>query len=280
MSTTEEKQFGLLSEFRRRDVELFRSSDRKNTGVYFLDRSPEEKQEAYFELLRFEYQYGDHQLYIRFPNTDHFVEMVGGGIGSSIGNMISAKGQNPWGEEWSMNFDIFSQANNLLFVNGLKINFMTKVASYGKGNPYNHPFPNEKYENVEELEAALSMKYLKVPEHIRTISYCLKTNDERPTYFLVDCPKYNFQYSNHRFFVIKEDDTHEELKITNFVRYKDGGTTEIQLLSADNKVHSFFSPSSLGRAKQRLFSTFDRNELEEVTEEEKERLIRLLGIKI
>ena len=277
-----EKQFGDLSQFAKRDVELFRSSDLHNTAIYFTEKVDDEDRKdakAFFELLRFELKGGDHQIYIRFPNENHFIEMIGAGFGSSHGEMMIASGRNIWNDAYDAPIKIFSTENNLLLVMGggglPKFNFMEKVASYDKGNPFNRPYPNETFLNLKEIEKALALKYLKITESIRKIQYCYKTKDETPKYFLVDCPAYNFQYTNHRFFVI-ENESVKEFVIKNFVRYSDGGTTIITVTDENGTEHKFFSPTSL--PEKTLCEKWDETELIEATETEKQKLVDLMKL--
>lgn len=276
-----QETFGNLSEFEKRDVELFRSSDLNKTAIYFTEvkYKDREKVSAFFELLRFGLEGGEHQLYIRFPNTDHFIEMIGGGFGSGRGDMLVATGKNVWkDDDDNSRITIYSQNNDLILLMGEsdcvpEFNFMKRVASYDKGNPFNRPYPNETFVNYSDIEKALSMKYLKLPENIRNIEYCYKTKDVNPKYFIVDYPAYNFQYNNHRFFII-ENYIVIEYKITNFVRYKDGGTTIITVIDEIGNEHKFFSPTSL--PEKTLCEKFDEYELVEVLGKEKKEIVKLL----
>lgn len=281
---TTEKQFGDLSQFTKRDVELFRSSDLHETAIYFTELEDKQRKttKAFFEILRFGLDGGDHQIYVRFPNTDHFVEMIGGGFGSGRGDMKVADGKNVWEDKSKAPFRIYSHNKDLLFIIGrtdwmCEFNFMTKVASYNKGNPFNHHYPNETFLNFKEIEKALSMKYLKIPESIRKIEYCYKTKDTTPKYFVVDYPTYNFKYDNHRFFVIENENV-KEFTIKNFVRYKDGGTTIITVTDEKEIEHKFFSPTSL--PEKTLCEKWDETELIETSETEKKKLTELLNLNV
>ena len=281
---TTEKQFGDLSQFAKRDVELFRSSDQNETAIYFteLEDKQRETAKAFFEILRFGLDGGDHQLYVRFPNTDYFVEMIGGGFGSGRGDMKKASGKNVWEDKHKAPFTIYSHNNNLIFLIGRidwtpEFNFMTRVASYDKGNPFNHPYPNETFVNYNEIEKSLSMKYLKIPESIRKIEYCYKTKEETPKYFVVDYPAYNFKYDNHRFFVI-ENEVAKEFTIKNFARYRDGGTTIITVIDENGIEHKFFSPTSL--PEKTLCEKWDETELIATSETEKQKLAELLSLNV
>lgn len=264
-----EKKFGELSEFTGREVELFRSSDKNQTAIYFtkVKDGDRETAQSYFEILRFSYEGGNRQIYVRFPNTDYFVEMIGG-CGSGRGDMQHSEGKNIWEDEFKSQMTIYSHNNDLIFIIGKwEFNFMKRVAIFKKGENINYP----------EIEKALSLKYLKIPENIRTIEYCYKTKDENPKYFLVDYPTYSFQYENLRFFVI-ENEVARQYDIRKVDRYRDGGTTYIDVVDEDGNDHIYFSPTRF--PPKTLYETYDDIELEEVTEEEKQNLIKLLSIEI
>jgi len=272
------KQFKELSEFKQRDVELFRSLNQFETAIYFTDIKDDEEgvAKAFFEILRFGVDGGDHQIYIRFPNTDHFIEMIEGGFGNSRGDMKIGVGRNVWETfKCSKPFTIYSDKDNLLFLkhNSSELNFMTKVASYNKGNPFDHPYPNETFFNYEEIEKALSLKYLKLPD-TRSIVYCYKTNTETPKYFIVDCPAYKFRYDQFKFFVV-ENNSVKEYEIDKFTRYRDGGTTIITVIDENGKMNKFFVPTPM--SAKNLCKTWNDDMLIEVTNEEKSKLIELLS---
>jgi len=276
------KQFGDLSEFAKRDVEFFRSSDQNETAIYFTEVEYEKRKtaKAFFEVLRFGLDGGDHQLYVRFPNTDYFVEMIDGGFGSGRGDMLVASGKNVWKDDDNSRITIYSHNNDLILLMGEsdfvpEFNFMKRVASYDKGNPFNQPYPNETFVNFKEIEEALSMKYLKIPENVRKIEYCYKTKDANPKYFVVDYPAYNFKYDNHRFFVIENENV-KEFVIKSFVRYRDGGTTIITVTDENGTEHKFFSPTSL--PEKTLCEKWDETELIEISENEKQKLTKFLNL--
>ena len=289
-----EKIFGELSQFltQKRDVELFRSSDLNNTAIYFteVDNDKRKDAKAYFELLRFGLDGGDHQTYIRFPNTDYFVEMIGGGMGSGRGDMKQADGKNVWADANDSIFNIYSHGNNLILLIGdllPEFNFMTKIASYDKGNKFNRPYPNETFVNYEEIEKALSMQFLKIPESIRKIEYLFKTKDSKK-YFVVDYPAYNFNYSNQRFRVVENDfmviekSKVIEYPIKNFVRYRDGGTTIITITNENGTEHELFSPQQMFNDGKNLVPKFDDTELVRIEKDadEWQSIVKLLKIEL
>lgn len=287
------KQFGELSQFleNKRDVELFRSSDANNTAIYFTKVGDEnrENEKAYFELLRFGLKGGDHQIYIRFPNEDHFVEMLHGGMGSGRGDMMQSEGKDVWKDKDAAPFSIYSHGKNLVLLFGRsdwtpEFNFMTKVAEYDKGNPFDRPYPNETFVNYEEIKKALSMKFLKIPESIRRIEYLFKTKEtpkkyKSPTYFIVDVPAYNFKYDNQKFRVIENDEV-KEYKIKSFQRYRDGGTTIIKITDENGIEHTLFSPQRMFDDCKNLVPKYDEIELVEADDKERGMIASRLKIEL
>lgn len=268
-----EKQFESLSKFKGRDIELFRSSNLKATAEYFTDLAYKQigNAEAYFELIRFEISDGDHQIYVRYPNTDYFVEMYDGGWGSGIGNMLISNGENIWEDDYKKPFQIYSLDNDLLLTLGRSIvsfNFMKRISFHSKWNKFDILYTTKNY---EEIERVLSMNYLKIPDSIRSLEYCYKIEDKVPTYFITDFPKYNFKYDNHRFFIIKDKNI-EQLKIKLFERYRDGGTTIIKVIDSKEKEHIFYTPSLFNLTK--LNTTWDDNNIIECSTKEKAKLFK------
>lgn len=289
-----EKQFGELSQFlkEKRDVELFRSSDLNNTAIYFTETENKRNEKAFFELLRFGLEGGDHQIYVRFPNTDYFVEMLGGGMGSGRGDMLQDEGKNVWKDKNSAPFSTYSHGKNLLLLFGRndwtpEFNFMTKVAEYDKGNPFNRPYPQETFVNYEEIEKALSLKFLKLPENVRKIEYLFKTKDSKK-YFVIDYPAYNFQYTTQRFrvvendFVVIEKSKVIEYQIKDFVRYRDGGTTIITITDENGVEHKLFSPQRMFDDGKNLVPKFDETELIEIEKntDEWNTVVKLIGVEL
>jgi hypothetical protein len=275
-----EKIFENFLKFNNRPVKFYRSTDPYNTSVYFTENKNKRDMDskAWIDLLWFDYDGGDHQIYIKFPETDYFVEIMGGGMGSGRGNMTISSGKNVWEErDYKQKISILRHADNLLLSMGESIpefNFMKKIAEYDKGNKFSQSYPNEKFDNYDEIQKIIfNSRYLKIPEDIRSISYCFKTKD-KSKYFLVDCPAYNFKYDNHRFFVI-ENKIPKQYTIKGFDRYRDGGTTFITVTDENGKDHVFFSPTF---AAKDLCEKWDDTELIKVTKNEEAKLVKLLNI--
>lgn len=264
------KQFKPLAEFIGRDVDLYRSINPSQTAVYHNCKG----KEAYFEVLVFGFDMGKKELYIRYPETDYFVEMEDGRSGSSHGVLEHKTAKDEW-QKYVKEVEYFKDDKNFLLHIGTTHNFLQHVAHYDKGNPYEHNYPNETKENYQEIESALQLMYLKLPDELYSIGYVHKTQDEEPTYIYIDSPKYNFGYENHRLFVIKNGNA-VQYKITKMRRYRDGGTTIIECTDAVTN-HTFYSPTSFNKE---LKTKWDEQEIIDVTPEEKESIIKLLGVMV
>ncbi len=276
-----EKQFGELSEFKNRDVELYRSIDQNNVAIYFTKVNDNERKtaKAFFEVLIFGVESGhsSNLVYIRFPNKDYFVQMHGGYSGGR-GEMRQCDFKDVLSDSYNKNCEFYRfEQNAMLKMNSFDFHFLTKIGSYDKGNPYNKPYSNETKINYDEIQKALSLKYQKIPDSIRKIAYCFKTKELIPQYILIDYPAYNISYENHRFYIIKNK-VARELKIMEFLRQRDGGTTIITVIDEFGELHKFFSPTKF--PEKALVEKYDNMELSEVTDDERNSLIELLKLEI
>jgi hypothetical protein len=269
-----EQIFGNLSDFKGRSVTLFRSSDQKNTSTYFTYDNDKYNKTAFFEILHFE-RYPN-KLFIRFPNVDHFIELLGD-FTSSHGNMKSGSAENIW-ENRKRTIIIFEHDGDMLIKFGEfgDFNFLKIVGRYcNNEDTFYNDSSYDKIYNLDDVDDALNRKYLKLPMNVRGISYMVKTDDFIPTYYIVDFPKYDFSYKNQRLRCI-ENNVIKEFKIDSFKRYRDGGTTEIKFSDENNIEHELFFPTKLGSKKD---NTIDKNKkLIEVTDDEKNKICELLGI--
>jgi hypothetical protein len=298
------KEFGELKEFEGLSVSLYRSSDKKSTERYFTNRRGEELTgNSFFELLYFKYNYDKlkHLVYLKYPDTDYFVELYSGGS-SSQGSMESISVKDIWEADYKNEVKIKIADSNLFLGVGKgtyesAFNFMTLVGRFSENEYYfrDSEFPSTF--NVEEIDQALSKKYIKIPDSIRKIQYLMKLqlpsydlkevdklelelNKKQVIYFVVDYPAYNFNYTNHRFRIVRGKSV-EECEVKDFVRYRDGGTTIITVIDSKGKEHTFFSPTNLWDPKDKKNSTWDKQILvENVSKEEREKIVSLLDIDV
>jgi Na+-transporting NADH:ubiquinone oxidoreductase subunit NqrF len=98
-------------------------------------------------------------------------------------------------------------------------------------------------------------------------------------YFIVDCPAYNRSSNKQRFRVVRingnDNPVVEEYKIIKNVVFRDGGTTIMTVVGEDGVEHEFFSPTPIDQDK---FPTWDKYVLQKVLIEEKEEIVKILGL--
>lgn len=268
------KLFGSFNEFPSRDVELYRSSDYHNTAIYFTDVEYENRKaaSAFFELLKFDFLGGPHQIYIRFPNQDFFTEIFKGGFGSGRGDMTIAHGKNIWSDKYSKKITIHQHPPNLLLSFGQHVpefNFMKRVAYSNSTDKH--------LSNYEELKNILTLPYLKLPDNVRKVEYFYQFKRNENKYIIVDYPAFNFQYNNHRLFLIDNLNI-QEYTIKSFTRYRDGGTTFIKAQNNVGEMFQLFCPTKLGdNIKKPTWNTTE--ELQEVVSQKtRSELLSLLKI--
>lgn len=291
MKTYPDKIFKPLSDFKNRAVTLYRSCDTRNTSIYFTESSNKRESHAAFEILHFEYAHDMPVFFIKFIGDDFFTAIKGGG-GSARGNMRIGTVTDIWNiwdnsvknhPGWNKDIKIYEHDGDILVQFGEygDFNFLKLVARQcpDKSAYYFRDSPHGINVNLQELDEIFSsVKYLALPEDVSNIQYAYKTEDICPMYIVIDSPRYNFSYNNHRFRII-ENNLISEMKIKSFSRMCDGGTTEIIVVGSDDKEYTFFSPSSLCNRENKP-TTFNDIALVEVTEDEEKRLINLLGILI
>lgn len=275
-----EKQFGDLSQFIGRGVELFRSSDQNNTAIYFTEHeyAEREKMKAFFEVLCFDLYGGDHQLYIRYPNTDYFVEIYGGGSFSGRGALQESDGTNLWQDEFRRDLRINKADDDMVMFIGDSLpefNFLKRVGGIEKSNQFTHG-DTDKYFNYDEVKKSLELKYLMIPTSIYKIEYAFI--EEKTNFFVLSIfPAFNLKYDNHKLFAGTKNDM-KEYSIIDFKRYRDGGTTIITAKDNLGNEHILFSPQRGFPTKEKIFPKWNDNELKEMDAFDANEIAHKLGI--
>ncbi len=253
-----QKVYGNLSEFNGKDIELYRSTDLVGTAIYFGGRQTEK---AFFEIMLIKVPLGENLIFIRYPNTNHFVEMVVGG-GGSWGDIEKRNGTNVWENKYKAPFSLCIHGENMLYSVGEEVecnfNFLKRVAC------------TKTHLNVDQIEINLSRRYLKIPVSVRKVMYTLKTNEDNPKFILVDYPAYKFTYSNIRLFVVDNEEV-KELKNVKCVIH---GNTFIIYLNDNGTEHIFVSPCGDEPSK------FDDINLITTSDNERQNLITLLDLDV
>lgn len=241
--------------FKKRQVKLYSTPVNNFSG---------HRQPKNFDILVFDYMFGGHEVYIKYPNIDYFIEMIGGSCSMSgdAGELIV---KDAWYKGES-EIKLYYEDDNM-FVNfrpgSLNFSFCKLIhSSLGE------------IKNYDEIDKALSKEYLKIPDSVRKIQYAYKSRDVDPTYYIVDASEFNFCYDTCSFFILDSLYNATEYKITNFERYRDGGTTYITISDGDTE-HILYAPTPFAKNAP---STFDNNELIKLTEDEIEIIIEKLGI--
>lgn len=243
--------------FKERQVKLYRTVVNNFSG---------NEQPKSFDILVFDYMFGGHEVYIKYPNLDYFIEMVGC-TSSMSGDAGELNVKDAWYTgEYKSEIKMYYEDDNM-FVNfrpgSLNFSFCKLIhTSLGI------------IKNYDEINNALSKEYLKIPDSVRKIQYAYKSGDVDPTYYIVDASEFNFCYDTCRFFILDSRYNETEYKITNFERYRDGGTTYITISDCDTE-HILYAPTPFAK---NIPSTFDNNELVKLTEDEIEIIIEKLGI--
>jgi hypothetical protein len=237
------KVFG--GEIKLRDVELY-----SNTDV---------------RVLRFGYSREGHgTLFIRFRNhrdydPNFYYEVKESGLSSGSGR-VSVSIHNPW-EAIIPGWKFFSQQEwGFLHETSNNFNFLAKI------------------NDEDAIADELTVQYMELPKDVREIAYICELKEIGAT-LCIDYPTYKFEYRDHRVRMIYVDNTVEEFDIVQFDRYRDGGTTTIDLVDSHGVEHTFHSPTPFLSDEERI-PTWDGKPMvySDSDERLKEDVVRLLGI--
>ena len=266
------KVYKKLSEFKveengfigEKDIFLFRSADPTTTAIYCTNVDSEEIKKAYFEVLMFGKMLSLSPIFIKAPWNDYFYRVTSGG-GSQCGIKTKIRGTSPW-EDYVKEYSLFIQDNSALIEYTTKFDFLNLVAEKSENNK----------SNLSLIDEILNLNYLDFPNYMQ-INYACK--DESGKIFIAYVPKYNYEYNNYKFFCIT-DNKPQEYKITQFIRYRDGGTTIITVEDNKGEKHEFFSPSRLAVKYNgtKDICIWDKNSLIYLSVEEKDVVAKLLEI--
>ena len=266
---------GDMSEHKGRKVELYRSCNPDIIGRYFAgDKGP-----AKFEVLVFEYHQSKERIFIRYPNSNFFIPIVGG-FGTSRGSMMEGGGEDVIGEiinpliRRGKHFVQYIGVNvheTEMFLqfgwNEGEFNFLRRIAAANMAK-YDNFVSGEN--NDALIEEALGRKYIKIPD-FRKIEYAFMTVDEN--FILTDRSVHNYQYETLRCWFGNSSGM-KEGKIKNFGRARDGGSTKFQVvIEEDKETHDFYSPTPFN---PELKATWDGKEIIPIDITRQEELIQVL----
>jgi len=148
------KEYGSLIELYGQSVKYYKSSNPVETSSYFTDKS---KEESFFEILWFEkdvFMNNDNNdrkyIFIKYPNSEYFIEMDANTMVSCQGDMMRINGVNVWADEYEKDINFYNKKEFVLYSHGEdilisfendktipKFNFLKLVAYKHNGNYYN-----------------------------------------------------------------------------------------------------------------------------------------------
>ena len=228
-----------MTTFLGRKVEVYRSTDMVATGQYFTT----DKEPAYFELVIFDYHQSMNMFYLRYPNTEYYIELTGL-FSNSRGNMKKGGGRNKIEE--IVQPRIFSGKQRMAYIGIMKhedqaiiqfgyndgdFNFLTRVS----------PILIGKYECESIFKEVFQRKYIPIPNY-RSVEYSFKTEDNN--YIIVDASVSNYSYDDLNFHYGNLESGMVRGTIINFTRYRDGGTTIFNVF-IDGKDNHFYTPATI-----------------------------------
>ena len=248
-----------MSIFKGREIKHFKSYDPHLTQQYHGHRDKNEP--AVYELVMMNWVHGSPQYLIKYPYTDFFVELPGAGASvRGVHQRIVCK--NPIGD-WVSPY----------YYQGELDPKEVEILRFGSRvlltvNKFDHDFLDEVQDtNVTELE------YVKIPD-FRTISYAFYST-KYGKYLIVDQSEFNFSYEGMRAHWGSSPEKMKEVKIENFARYRDGGTTLFSFTD-DGETYEFFSPSPFDSSKQ--YTTLNETVLVKLDENHKKSYMKSLNL--
>lgn len=240
-----------MSSLGDKGVKIYRSNP-EITRKYFGNRDYDP---CVFELVVLNYKYGEPEIFLQLPYADCYIELVKHGEGSR-GMMSRASLGNPIGDLINgfyfdgklspEKFTLYTTDENAMIDLGVSdFIFLEKVAERI------NPLHGRSLDNVEGsgiiLDEMTAKYYAKIPDLRRVAYHCISQNDDE---IIVDQSAHNFTYEGMRAWYRKGyQNTFTEVKIENFVRYRDGGTTLFNFEYHGN--HESFYPSRLGESDRK-----------------------------
>jgi hypothetical protein len=247
-----------MSQFAGREIRLYRSYDKNLVKTYHGNREIP----GCYELIMMDYKYGEPRYLIKYPYTNFFVELSGGG-GSMNGVHEHIYCSNP-----------IKDIIDPYYYESLLQNQKLEIYRFGERvmltvDSFRHDFLDQVYG-----EDILSQEFIKIPD-LREISYAYYS-PRYGKYLIVDQSEFNFQYETMRLFYGDMKSGLSILPIENFARYRDGGTTHFEF-EYEGEKYKFHSPSRLG-SDEKKYVTINDSVMSELDENEKDKFLRDLNI--
>ena len=270
-----------MSIHKGREVEIYRSSDPTITGEYFQNDNSDF---GFFELVLFKYSFGKNELFLRYPGQNYFIELLGS-FSSMNGSMCSGTSRNIINEIIAPfysykhkekviqkeNIEIYKQENDcMLKFSGSSFNFLSRIAYSLDINKYEDV--DKRILNQASIDEIYNREYVAIPD-LKRIEYGIET--PKGEYFIVVASAYNYSY-NLKAYLGYSSSQMQEVKIINFQRFRDGGTTKFDIEIDGIIHHHFHSPVNLGKEKPPI--QWDGNECSNLGEETLKGLAEVLNI--
>lgn len=265
-----------MSIHRGREIDIYRSAPIPNR----------EGEQSPIEIVVFGYDLknsGDRsEVFLKVPGSGVYIEMHGGG--SSSGGGKTSRHIRNMVEEWLEPFLInellvkrdlrfFTAGEDAFLLDLIDHWFMERIA-HDNDPERTYPSSPESF-GIRHINTVLNSEYVPLPER-RTIAYAYETYNRN--IILVDQSVSKFSYEGMRCWYGYRNSM-KEVKMENFARYRDGGTTHFEF-ELDGQSHRFFHPTSLSGGNGKV-PTFDEIEMFEIEDDEKRRnLARELNINL
>lgn len=264
---------------KNRQTTIWRSS----TPIDFNHNGATIQSDCYIELVQFSYDIDLSEYFLKYPGSDTYIELITGGT-SSGGGKTSASVRNAV-DEYVDPFVIdgllvkrdlifYTAGDEGLLRDSIDHWFFKKVAYQ---NDPKHTYTNSPVDFGQRyINAMLNSQYAGLPNR-REISYCYETENGR--LILVDHSATKYTYKGMRCWYGLRGSM-KEVKIENFGRYRDGGTTHFEF-EADGETHKFFVPTRLGQNREGAKkATFDEKEMVELGQPTAREIALDLGINL
>ena len=269
-----------------REVRIYRTSNPQLVDRFMVLGGKVE--DPYFEVVEFGYDFkNSNQLseyFIKFPGVDLYIELMNQG-GSEHGQFKKKRLRNPVqeqirplvidGELIPETLDLYLTHDAALLSEKIGTDFLfLKSVAYKKDQGGRYNFQAEDVEFGERyVNQMLNSHFVKLPD-LRGISYAYKTSIGE--YLIVDHSAFNYTYEGLRCWFGKPGEM-VQVKIENFGRMRDGGTTMFEF-EHEGKKHKFFSPSGLSMTTK--VTTLDDVSMYQPIETDLANRVKELGINL
>lgn len=206
-------------------------------------------------------------IFIKMSKDGEFVQLYTNGM-SNHGIYYSITATNPFKKGYSDVFLKYEDKNMLVTLStqgSIDFCFMKNVEKIEVSN-------NEKdYEYFDKYGFKL------YPKNVYTLSYASHEINNKDIFYVCYFPSYFPSYENHIFKKINlKNETVEDYEIKDFQRYRDGGTTEINVVDKDGNGYNFYYPSPFNKGISPTFDDIELSLTPRNDSEEYEKLVQVV----